>query len=161
MTDVATPEAETDTLPGEAEPTQKGLLYEPTGEKHQAGPAVLQVECFADLQDVKVTKKSNGATYELAFEIPLESLVTLIQSGDGHSVDFGQVFVGEGATVKRTAVVRDADGAKRGKIFVLLPQSEIRRAAGRLVTLIAENKAHGKLVLTPMQQSMDLTSRAE
>jgi hypothetical protein len=122
---------------------------------------VLRVECIGDLQDLKISKAQNGASYDVTWEIPLDAFTELADSGDGHTVTFKQIAVGDGATVRRMSITRDADNNRRGKVVVRFSASEIKQGAGRLATLIANDETHGKLVFEPMQPTLDLRTRAE
>jgi hypothetical protein len=122
---------------------------------------VLEVETLAELQDVKVSKASNGANYDITFEIDIADMAMLAESGDGHDVTFKGTFIGSGAIVRRMSISRDADSGKHGKISVRFSQSEIRKAIGKLATLIADNNTEGKLIFAPQQMTLDLTRKAE
>lgn len=110
-------------------------------------------EMGATLQDLKVSAASNGANYDITFEVSWENvgILTGIAKG-GHDVTWKQVGVGAGGIIRRLTVTKDADDGVHLKLAMRFPQSEVR-SVGRLAAAIA---THGKLVLEPMQGTLNL-----
>jgi hypothetical protein len=117
---------------------------------------------MAQVQDVKVSRHTNGATYVVLFEVPLIYLQELAEAGDGHRVTFQGKEVGEGAEIRRIGLAKDADNNKHVKLAFQFAQSEIRKSINRIGLAIATN-ADGELLIQPTskQDSLDLTTRAE
>lgn len=117
---------------------------------------------LAQVQDTHVSRKSNGATYVVVFEVGLEYLQQIADAGDGHLVEFQGKKVGEGADIRRVSMTKDADNNRHVKFAFQFAQSEIRVSLGRMGAAIAGD-SEGELVITPshLQQQFDLTTRAE
>ena len=120
----------------------------------------------ATLQDVKVSRKSNGNDFWLTYEVGIEHAANLaLAMKGGHDATWKQLMLGAGATVRTFNVKRDADGGAHLRVNLSLPQSEISRSAGRLCVMVGQI---GVLVLEPMQgtlglddgRKVDLTARA-
>lgn len=125
----------------------------------------LKYEMGATLQDVKVSAASNGANFDITFEVGVEHAQTLANiAKGGHDVTWKQIGIGSGGIIRRIAITKDADDGLHLKVAMRFPQSEVR-SVGRLAAVIA---SHGKLVLEPMQGTLnlpdgtkvDLTARA-
>jgi hypothetical protein len=121
------------------------------------------VSGVAELQDVKVSTKSNGADYDVTWEVSIQMMAELLEGGDGHEVRFKGVHIGSGAIIRRAGTTRDADGGKHAKLFVRFAQSEIRRAGANLLGMIADNDTRGPISFQPSQITVDelLTKKAE
>lgn len=127
-------------------------------------------EMLATLQDIKIAGARNGNTFECVFEVGHQNIARLAEAmvggTTGHDVEYDQLFVGTGGSIRRLAMTRDADDAPHLKFVLHLPQSEISRSVGQLGLMV---KTTAKLVLNPMQGTLglpdgtevDLTKRAE
>jgi len=128
------------------------------------------IETGATLLDLKLSAASNGANYDVTFEVGQDGFLALARAfalgKGGYSASWQKLYIGEGAEVRRLTGSRDADGGGRFRFNLHLPQSEISRSVGRLSQLL---KQGGKLRLEPMQghlslgdgTQVDLTTRAE
>lgn len=136
--------------------------YEPDPDAPNEDPLGPELVMEAQVQDAHVTRKQNGATYVVVFEVPLENLQGLADAGDGHTVVFKGKEVGKGADIKRIGITKDADNNRHVKLSCQFPQSEIVKSLGRLGGYIAHD-AEGELRLIPehVQTSLELTTRAE
>lgn len=111
----------------------------------------------ADLQDVKVGRKSNGADYDVTWEVSIATMAELLEGGDGHEVTFKGIHIGSGALIRRAGTTRDADGGKHAKLYVRFAQSEIKLAGGKLLGLLADNDTRGQIIFEPSQITLDET----
>lgn len=129
---------------------------------HDDGPSLTDelVIPGAQIQDVRVGRKANGATYVATFEVPLEYLQAIGDAGDGHSVFFKGKEVGQGADIRSLGLKKDVDNNRHVKFNLQFAQSEIAKSLGRLGGYITHD-SEGELRLVPEQQSLQLTTRAE
>jgi len=116
----------------------------------------------AQVQDAHVTRKTNGATYVVVFEVPLANLEAVALAGDGHTVTFQGKEVGQGADIRRIGITKDADNNRHVKLAFQFAQSEISKSLARLGKAIAFD-SEGELKITPqfVQENFNLTARAE
>jgi hypothetical protein len=115
----------------------------------------------ATLQDGKFATASNGANYDLTFEIGVKGFADCAFAMDGkrgYVIEFDKYLIGEGGEIRRGAMTRDADGAAHYKISIHLAQSEIARSLGRMGDLIGK---HAMLVMEPMQGTLNLPDGTE
>lgn len=115
---------------------------------------------LAQLQDVHLTRKTNGATYVAIFEFPLGFIEGVALAGDGHTVYFQGKEIGQGVDIKRIGLSKDADGNRHVKVSLQFPQSEVRKSIQRL-GLAVVGASEGELRFVPDQTSLKLTTRAE
>jgi hypothetical protein len=120
-----------------------------------------KIEMPAELQDIKISKASNGANYDITIEVGIEFVGVLASYPDGFDATFKKIEIGAGGEIKRISIPRDADGNRHCKLFLHFAKSEVRKSAGRLATLIGDDQNKGTLVLEPAQLAFDLTTRAE
>jgi len=109
-----------------------------------------------------LTRKTNGATYVILFEVPLQNLEDVALAGDGHTVVFQGKEVGKGADIRRIGLTKDADNNRHVKLAFQFAQSEVKQSILRIGNAIVGD-SEGELRIIPMfvQETLDLTKRAE
>jgi len=117
---------------------------------------------IAQVQDMHLTRKTNGATYVILFEVPLQNLEDVALAGDGHTVVFQGKEVGKGADIRRIGLTKDADNNRHVKLAFQFAQSEVKQSILRIGNAIVGD-SEGELRIIPMfvQETLDLTKRAE
>jgi hypothetical protein len=127
------------------------VLYEPVIEADNGTPQEYRLELPAQLQDVKVSRASNGASYDVVFQVPMDALGALGTSPEGLDVKLNDREIGNGAEIRRMGVTRDPDGNRTLKIVIRFAQSEVGKSLGYLGKIIVSGATISELILESPQ----------
>jgi hypothetical protein len=117
---------------------------------------------IAQVQDMHLTRKTNGATYVILFEVPLQYLQDVAIAGDGHTVLFQGKQIGTGADIRRIGLTKDADNNRHVKLAFQFAQSEVKGSIARIgAAIVGDSEGELRIIPQYQQETLDLTSRAE
>ena len=117
---------------------------------------------MAQVQDLHLTRKTNGATYVLLFEVPLQFIEDVALAGDGNTVVFQGKEIGKGADIRSIGLTKDADNNRHVKLAFQFAQSEVKGSIARIgAAIVGDSEGELRIIPQYQQETLDLTSRAE